>query len=68
MATLLAPSAPAQGSAPMWAAAPQPAPPTNGFAAFAPAPATQQNNTFVSEANFSNVFNNTDSTGELHST
>lgn len=58
-----APSAPAQGSAPMWAAAPQPAPPTNGFAAFAPAPATQQNNTFVSEANFSNVFNNTDSTG-----
>ncbi|XP_062525312.1 phosphatidylinositol-binding clathrin assembly protein LAP isoform X3 [Bombyx mori] len=57
-----APSAPAQGSAPMWAAAPQPAPPTNGFAAFAPAPATQQNNTFVSEANFSNVFNNTDST------
>ncbi|XP_063379495.1 phosphatidylinositol-binding clathrin assembly protein LAP isoform X2 [Cydia fagiglandana] len=47
----------------MFGAAPQPAPvwpqqPTNGFTPFPP----QQNNTFVSEANFSNVFNNTDTT------
>lgn len=49
----------------MFGAAPQPAPvwpqqPTNGFTPFPP----QQNNTFVSEANFSNVFNNTDTTGQ----
>ncbi|XP_047988204.1 phosphatidylinositol-binding clathrin assembly protein LAP isoform X1 [Leguminivora glycinivorella] len=47
----------------MFGAAPQPAPvwpqqPTNGFTPFPP----PQNNTFVSEANFSNVFNNTDTT------
>ncbi|XP_063358779.1 phosphatidylinositol-binding clathrin assembly protein LAP isoform X2 [Cydia amplana] len=47
----------------MFGAGPQPAPvwpqqPTNGFTPFPP----QQNNTFVSEANFSNVFNNTDTT------
>ncbi|XP_063358823.1 phosphatidylinositol-binding clathrin assembly protein LAP isoform X8 [Cydia amplana] len=49
----------------MFGAGPQPAPvwpqqPTNGFTPFPP----QQNNTFVSEANFSNVFNNTDTTGQ----
>ncbi|KAL0868690.1 hypothetical protein ABMA27_008138 [Loxostege sticticalis] len=52
----------------MFGASPAPAPaqntawqqPTNGFAAFPAQPAT--NNTFVSEANFSNVFSNTDST------
>ncbi|XP_047988257.1 phosphatidylinositol-binding clathrin assembly protein LAP isoform X8 [Leguminivora glycinivorella] len=49
----------------MFGAAPQPAPvwpqqPTNGFTPFPP----PQNNTFVSEANFSNVFNNTDTTGQ----
>ncbi|XP_031770543.2 phosphatidylinositol-binding clathrin assembly protein LAP [Galleria mellonella] len=53
----------------MFGAAPQPAPPaqppmwqqqSNGFGAtFPPQPA---NNTFVSEANFSNVFSNTDTT------
>ncbi|XP_075984839.1 phosphatidylinositol-binding clathrin assembly protein lap [Anticarsia gemmatalis] len=43
-------AAPATNSAPMWAA-----PPSNGFSAFPP-----QNNSFVSEANFSNVFDNTD--------
>ncbi|KAL0819215.1 hypothetical protein ABMA28_008462 [Loxostege sticticalis] len=54
----------------MFGASPAPAPaqntawqqPTNGFAAFPAQPAT--NNTFVSEANFSNVFSNTDSTGQ----
>ncbi|CAH0596163.1 unnamed protein product [Chrysodeixis includens] len=46
--------APAGAGAPLWAQPPQP---TNGFAAFPP---PQQNNTFVSEANFSNVFDNTD--------
>lgn len=55
----------------MFGAAPQPAPPaqppmwqqqSNGFGAtFPPQPA---NNTFVSEANFSNVFSNTDTTGQ----
>ncbi|CAH2985728.1 unnamed protein product [Chilo suppressalis] len=53
----------------MFGAAPAPAPtaqpawpqPTNGFAAFPQQPA---NNTFVSDANFSNVFSNTDSTGQ----
>ncbi|XP_013147594.1 PREDICTED: phosphatidylinositol-binding clathrin assembly protein LAP isoform X2 [Papilio polytes] len=53
-------SAPAaQGPAPMWG--------SNGFASFPPGPPTSQpqNNTFVSEANFSNVFNNTtDSAGQ----
>ncbi|XP_028164118.1 phosphatidylinositol-binding clathrin assembly protein LAP-like [Ostrinia furnacalis] len=50
------------GAAPATAPAPAPAwqQPSNGFAAF-PAPA---GNTFVSEANFSNVFSNTDSTGQ----
>lgn len=37
--------------------------PTNGFGASFP-PQQPANNTFVSEANFSNVFNNTDTTGE----
>lgn len=46
---LWAPAAPAVSSAP----------PTNGFGAF------PQNNSFVSEANFSNVFDNTDTAGEL---
>ncbi|CAG9793554.1 unnamed protein product [Diatraea saccharalis] len=53
------------------AGAPTPAPqpawpqPTNGFAAFpAQQPTAAANNTFVSEANFSNVFSNTDSTGQ----
>ncbi|XP_026497385.1 phosphatidylinositol-binding clathrin assembly protein LAP isoform X2 [Vanessa tameamea] len=44
----------------MFAAAPQPAAPawqSNGFAAF---PAAAQNNTFVSEASFTNVFSNSD--------
>ncbi|XP_047034919.1 phosphatidylinositol-binding clathrin assembly protein LAP isoform X2 [Helicoverpa armigera] len=41
------------GTAPAW-----PQQPSNGFAAF---PAQPQNNSFVSEANFSNVFDNTDS-------
>ncbi|XP_059058714.1 phosphatidylinositol-binding clathrin assembly protein LAP isoform X5 [Achroia grisella] len=55
----------------MFGAAPQAAPPaqppiwqqqSNGFGAtFPPQPA---NNTFVSEANFSNVFSNTDTTGQ----
>ncbi|XP_049885818.1 phosphatidylinositol-binding clathrin assembly protein LAP isoform X2 [Pectinophora gossypiella] len=36
-------------------------PPSNGFAAAFP-PQPTSNNTFVSEANFSNVFNNTDTT------
>ncbi|XP_049885822.1 phosphatidylinositol-binding clathrin assembly protein LAP isoform X6 [Pectinophora gossypiella] len=38
-------------------------PPSNGFAAAFP-PQPTSNNTFVSEANFSNVFNNTDTTGQ----
>ncbi|XP_013166064.1 PREDICTED: phosphatidylinositol-binding clathrin assembly protein LAP isoform X5 [Papilio xuthus] len=51
----------AQGPAPaLWG--------SNGFASFPPGPPTSQpqtNNTFVSEANFSNVFNNTtDSAGQ----
>ncbi|CAB3233862.1 unnamed protein product [Arctia plantaginis] len=48
--------------APLWAPAAPPAsaaPPTNGFGAFPP-----QNNSFVSEANFSNVFDNTDTAGQ----
>lgn len=49
--------APAQPAAPMWSQQP-----TNGFGAFSAQPPA--NNTFVSEANFSNVFNNTDTTGE----
>ncbi|XP_047034926.1 phosphatidylinositol-binding clathrin assembly protein LAP isoform X9 [Helicoverpa zea] len=44
------------GTAPAW-----PQQPSNGFAAF---PAQPQNNSFVSEANFSNVFDNTDSAGQ----
>ncbi|XP_026332020.1 phosphatidylinositol-binding clathrin assembly protein LAP isoform X2 [Hyposmocoma kahamanoa] len=48
--------APAQPAAPMW-----PQQPTNGFGAAFPAQ-PPANNTFVSEANFSNVFNNTDTT------
>ncbi|XP_014362859.2 phosphatidylinositol-binding clathrin assembly protein LAP isoform X8 [Papilio machaon] len=43
-----------QGPAPLWG--------SNGFASFPPGPPNSQpqtNNTFVSEANFSNVFNNT---------
>ncbi|CAG9793552.1 unnamed protein product [Diatraea saccharalis] len=55
----------------MFGGAPTPAPqpawpqPTNGFAAFpAQQPTAAANNTFVSEANFSNVFSNTDSTGQ----
>ncbi|XP_026332024.1 phosphatidylinositol-binding clathrin assembly protein LAP isoform X6 [Hyposmocoma kahamanoa] len=50
--------APAQPAAPMW-----PQQPTNGFGAAFPAQ-PPANNTFVSEANFSNVFNNTDTTGQ----
>ncbi|XP_064074189.1 phosphatidylinositol-binding clathrin assembly protein LAP isoform X7 [Vanessa tameamea] len=48
----------------MFAAAPQPAAPawqSNGFAAF---PAAAQNNTFVSEASFTNVFSNSDAAGQ----
>ncbi|XP_014362862.1 phosphatidylinositol-binding clathrin assembly protein LAP isoform X10 [Papilio machaon] len=49
-----------QGPAPLWG--------SNGFASFPPGPPNSQpqtNNTFVSEANFSNVFNNTtDSAGQ----
>ncbi|KAJ0172384.1 hypothetical protein K1T71_012357 [Dendrolimus kikuchii] len=50
-----APTAAPASAAPLW---PQP---TNGFATAFP---QQQNNTFVSEANFSNVFNNTDTAGQ----
>ncbi|XP_026735550.1 phosphatidylinositol-binding clathrin assembly protein LAP isoform X3 [Trichoplusia ni] len=50
---------PAPTGAPMWGQQQQQ--PTNGFAAFPP---QQQNNTFVSEANFSNVFDNTDTAGQ----
>ncbi|XP_050354732.1 phosphatidylinositol-binding clathrin assembly protein LAP isoform X9 [Nymphalis io] len=42
-------------------AAPAPAWQSNGFAAFPPA---TQNSTFVSEANFTNVFSNTDTAGQ----
>lgn len=49
-------------STPMWPQQQQQQQPSNGFAAFPP---QQQNNSFVSEANFSNVFDNTDSAGEL---
>ncbi|KAJ2954608.1 hypothetical protein O0L34_g2904 [Tuta absoluta] len=55
------PAAPSSGG--MWS---QQQPPSNGFGAFpAPAhPSAVPTNTFVSEANFSNVFNNTDTTGQ----
>lgn len=48
-------------STPMWPQQQQQQQPSNGFAAFPP---QQQNNSFVSEANFSNVFDNTDSAGQ----
>lgn len=54
-------AAPATG-APMWPQQQQQQQqPSNGFASFPP---QQQNNSFVSEANFSNVFDNTDSAGQ----
>ncbi|KAJ8709016.1 hypothetical protein PYW07_008842 [Mythimna separata] len=53
-------AAPATGAS-MWPQQQQQQQPSNGFAAFPP---QQQNNSFVSEANFSNVFDNTDSAGQ----
>ncbi|XP_037303365.1 phosphatidylinositol-binding clathrin assembly protein LAP isoform X3 [Manduca sexta] len=53
-------AAPGAPAAAPWGAAP---PASNGFAAFPP-PTSQHNNTFVSDANFSNVFDNTDTAGQ----
>ncbi|XP_045779603.1 phosphatidylinositol-binding clathrin assembly protein LAP isoform X9 [Maniola jurtina] len=49
-------AAPATTASPAWQ--------SNGFAAFPAAPATSQPNSFVSEANFTNVFSNNDTAGQ----
>ncbi|XP_034835887.1 phosphatidylinositol-binding clathrin assembly protein LAP isoform X12 [Maniola hyperantus] len=49
-------AAPATTASPAWQ--------SNGFAAFPAAPAASQPNSFVSEANFTNVFSNNDTAGQ----
>ncbi|XP_039760294.1 phosphatidylinositol-binding clathrin assembly protein LAP isoform X14 [Pararge aegeria] len=49
-------AAPATTASPAWQ--------SNGFAAFPAAPSAPQPNTFVSEANFTNVFSNNDTAGQ----